>query len=279
MKSKNGFLMSVTILLLTGLLTFIFANSSWQQQSSNVSLTIAADKNNIYLGEVLNLQFEFTNLGETSVKVPNNGVMGGNVEILITKKGESFRKYFRSDWGRKDGELNVLFLGPKQRHKIDDPNATILWNGRPDYSHLNPDAAKRAGKQDNRILTDYAFPDAGTYLVKAVSCLIDELNGCSIPIESEPIEIKVNQPIGEDLEVWNRIKGNRGIAMLMQKGSLDTGNEAAKEELISQVKQIIETHPNSVYSGYLKSNLEKFKAKEAKRNEFYKNIKQPQKSQ
>lgn len=268
--------MGVSSLLLASLLTAIFASNNLGQ-SEKIAFTVKSDKNNISLGEVVNLEFEFFNQGETAVQIPNGGVMAGNIEVFIAKKGESYRKYFRSDWGRIDGEVDLITLAPNQNRKIDNTNATILWNGKPNYSHLNPDAAKRADKQDNKILTDYAFPDAGIYLVKAASCLIDELKGCSISIESEPIEIRVNEPVGEDLEVWNQIKGNRGIAMLMQKGLFDTGKEVEKQKLTTQVEQIIERYPNSIYSSYLKPNLEKSRARETKRDEFYKNIKPSQK--
>lgn len=270
MKRRNVHILAVAILLLTSLLTAIFASSNLAQ-SGKVSFQIKIDKNNISLGEIVNLEFEFTNDGEAAVQIPSGGVMTGNIEVFIAKKGESYRKYFRSDWGRKNERVATLL--PNQKHKTDSTNATILWNGKPNYSHLNPDAAKRADKQDNKILTDYAFPDAGKYLVKATSCLIDEVKGCSTFIESKPIEIIVNQPIGEDLEVWNQIKGNRRIAMLMQNSSFSTGKDT-EEQLTKQVEQILEKYPNSVYSSYLKPNLEKARAREAKRDEFYKNIKQ-----
>ncbi|MGI8788057.1 MAG: hypothetical protein ACR2HG_09885 [Pyrinomonadaceae bacterium] len=271
MKRKNVHILIVTILLFASLLTAIFASNNLEQ-SKKVAFTVKSDKNNISLGEIVSLEFEFVNEGESAVRIPSGGVMAGNTEIFIAKKGESYRRYFRSDWGRKNEK--VITLASNQKHKIDDTNATILWNGKPDYSHLNSDAAKRADKQDNRILTDYAFPDAGTYLVKATSCLIDELKGCSVPIESKPIEIKVSEPVGEDLEVWNQIKGNRGLAMLMQKGEFDTGKEAEKQQLTNGVEQILEKYPNSIYSSYLKPNLEKYKTNEARRNDFYKNVKQ-----
>lgn len=266
----------VSVLLLASLLTAIFA-SSGSGRPEGVVFTATSDKNEILLGEVVNLEFEFTNLSPTSVRIPVGGVMAGNIQVLVAKKGGSFRKYFRSDWGRLDGEVNSLTLAPNQRQKVDSSNATILWNGKPDYSHLNAVAAEAASKQDNRILTDYAFPEAGTYLVKATSCLIDELRGCSIPVESEPIEIRVHEPIGEDLEVWNQIRGNREIAMLMQKGLFTSGKETEREQNTTLVEQIIVRHPNSVYSNYLKVNLANSRIRGAKRDEFYKDIKQPQK--
>lgn len=249
------------------LLTAMFASGSFLQLK-DVVLTIQSDKDNIYVGEAVSLKFEFRNQGPTAVRIPVDGVLGGNIEIYVGKKGEPFRKYFRSDWGRLDEEANFLNLEPGQKKVTDSSQAKLLWNGKPDYSHLNETAARLADKQDNRILTDYAFPAAGVYLVKATSCLFDELNRCSIPVESEPIQIKVNEPVGDDLQVWNQIKGNRQIALLMQGSGFDTRDETKKQELISEVDQILVEHPNSIYSNYLGPNLEQFKRNEAKRKEM-----------
>jgi hypothetical protein len=60
----------------------------------------------------------------------------------------------------------------------------------------------------------------------------------------------------------------------MQKGGFDAGKEAEKEKLATQVEQIYVKYPNSIYSSYLKPNLAKYKANEARRNEFYKNMRQ-----
>lgn len=278
MKRKNVYALIVITCLITSLLTAIVASNNLEEKEK-IALRLKANKNNISLGEPIQLEFEFFNESTTSVRIPTGGVMAGNIEIFIAEKGENYRKYFRSDWGRLDGEVTMVKLEPNQKHKIDNTNATILWNGKPNYSHLNPEAARRADAQDKRILTDYAFPNAGIYLVKVVSCLFDETNRCSIPVESKPVEIKVAEPTGDDLEVWNQIKGNRAIAMLIQRGSFYKEKEAEKEQVINQVEQVVQSYPNSVYSSYLKPNLEKYRENEAKRNEAYKNMRKGQKPQ
>lgn len=271
MKRKKMHIL-IGILSLASLLMAIFAIGSLGQ-SESVSFKVETDKDSIFLGEVVNLKFELINNGSDAVRFPDGGVMAGNIEILIAKKGESYRKYFRSDWGRADGEVKIVSLAPKQRYEIDSTGAAILWNGKPNYSHLNSEAAKRADQQDNQILTDYAFPDEGTYLVKAAFCLMSEQKGCSIPIESEPTEIYVKPPINEDLEVWNSIKGKREIALLMQLGDFGTSDDQKKSRLITEVERILQQFPTSVYSRYLKPNLEKFKENDEKRQKFKEGLK------
>ena len=235
-------------------------------ENTNLSFKGKANKETFVLGEPVTVEFEFTNTGENPVLIGAQGVEVGSLKIFIARSQDGeYKEYFGSGWGRKQGK--EILLGPKQSHKYKE--ATILWNGKPNVSHLNEDAARRvlAGK----ITTEYAFPDAGVYFIKGLSYFGEN----ATPIESEPLKVVIKEPVGDDLEVWNQIKGNREISYLIQKGAFDTEKEAEKEQLTKQIEQIIVQYPNSVYSSYLKANLEKYKADEVKRNEFYKNIKQP----
>lgn len=235
---------------------------------TDLSFKGKANKETLILGEPITVEFEFTNTGESPVLIGAQGVEVGSLKIFIARSQDGeYKEYFGSGWGRKRGK--EILLAPKQSHKYKE--VAILWNGKPNVSHLNEDAAKRilAGK----ITTEYALPEPGVYFIKGLSYIGEN----ATPIESEPIKIVVNEPIGDDLIIWNQIKGNKEIAYLMQKGGFDTGKEVEKQQLANKVEQIFEQYPNSIYLSYLKPNLEKYKANEAKRNEFYKNIKQPQK--
>lgn len=236
-------------------------------ESADVSFKGKASKENFVVGEPIIVGFEFINTGENPAVVGSGGVETGGLKIFIANKTGEYKEYFASGWGRLQGyQIN---LQPKQTLKY--PEATILWNGKPNVSHLNEDAAKRvlAGK----ITTEYALQEPGVYFIKGVSYVGEE----ATPIESEPIQIVINEPVGDDLKVWNQIKGNREIAYLMQKDSFDIGKDETKTKLVNEVEQIVQKYPNSIYSGYLGKSLEKFKANEAKRSEFYKNMKQSQK--
>lgn len=269
MKNKKiiYIVMSVFAALVLCVSWSIIGFTQTKTENADLSFKGKANKETFVLGEPITVEFEFTNTGESPVLIGAQGVEVGGLKIFIANKNGEYKEYFASGWGRKQGQK--ITLEPSQSLKYN--GATILWNGKPNVSHLNEDAAKRilAGK----ITTEYALPEPGVYFIKGLSYIGEN----ATPIESEPIKIVVNQPVGDDLEVWNQIKGNKEIAYLMQKGGFDAGKEAEKEQLTNQVEQIFEQYPNSIYSSYLKPNLEKYKANEAKRNEFYKNIKQPQK--
>lgn len=266
MKNKKiiYIVMSVFIALLLCVSWTLVGFTQNKTENADLSFKGKANKETFVLGEPITVEFEFTNTGESPVLIGAQGVEVGSLKIFIARSQDGeYKEYFGSGWGRKRGK--EILLAPKQSHKYKE--VAILWNGKPNVSHLNEDAAKRilAGK----ITTEYALPEPGVYFIKGLSYIGEN----ATPIESEPIQIVVNQPVGDDLEVWNQIKGNKEIAYLMQKGGFDTGKEAEKERLTNQVEQIIVQYPNSIYSSYFKPNLEKYKADEARRNEFYKNIK------
>jgi len=62
-------------------------------------------------------------------------------------------------------------------------------------------------------------------------------------VDSEPIAITVEEPIGEDLEVWNRIKNDGKFAFFIQ------------------VEDILQKYPRSIYAAPLRRSLEKFESR------------------
>lgn len=150
-------------------------------------------------------------------------------------------------------------LQPGQSFKSE---ATVLWNSKPDISHLRPDVAK------GKIMTDYAFPKAGVYLVKAIASIPDaNSDAVSAKIESEPIEIVVNEPVGDDLKVWNQIKDSGDIAFFIQTGSFLTSQNEVEKNMAEQVKQITQNYRNSFLSGQMQQKLENFKTNEQRKKE------------
>jgi hypothetical protein len=270
MKNKKLINMAVSTLLvlLVGGFWALIGFTQTITNKDDLSFKGQAVKQAFVLGEPVTIEFEFTNQGKESVQIPSSGVETGGLKLFIASKDSGdYKEYFVGSWGRERG--GYVTLEPARSSKL--KKATILWNGKPNVSHLNETAAKQvlAGK----ITTEYAFQLPGIYFIKGRSYV----GGDGTPIESEPIKIVVNEPDGIDLEVWNQIKGNKEIAHLLQNGSFDTGEDAKKEQLSAQVEQIFTQFPNSIYSSYLKPNLEKYKANEAKRNEAYKNMKLGQK--
>lgn len=233
-----------------------------QTVTADVSFKGRINKQTYVLGEPLNVEFEFTNKGEIPALVSVGGVDSGGLRIFIAGQDGEYERYRSEEWGRKRGQSITLGSGKSQKLK----SATILWSRMENVSGLNADAAKRV--LADKVTTEYAFPEPGVYFIKGVSFIGEN----AVPIESEPIKVDIEAPTGDDLEVWNKIKGNKQIAVLMQRGEITVEKETERQKHFTLAEQIFEQFPNSVYSGYLKTNLAKYKADEAKRNEIYKII-------
>jgi hypothetical protein len=215
-------------------------------------LKVSAGRQTYVLGETVKLDFELQNEGETPITLPfKPNVMTGYLKVWIALNGQEFNLYNNSSWGRFEGSGVTIKPGG-----VVVSNATILWNNKPQIP--------RAG--EGKILTDYALPDAGSYFIKAVLSIPDKDSPDTlIRIESKPIRITVNEPIGDDLKVWNRIKGNAEIAYFLQQADTPTYRDAKAEQLIDEVKQILEEYPNNYLATQLKQKLEKYQVDEEKR--------------
>ncbi len=225
----------------------------FMQTTSDLSLIGKTDKETYILGEPVSIEFEFINEGEIPALLPTAGVASEGLKIFIAGKDGEYKRYKSEEWGRKHGQLTPLGSGKSRKFN----KATILWN-----------TLRKSWDLTGFITTDYAFPEPGEYFIKGISYIGEN----STPIESKPIKVIIKAPTGDDLEVWNKIKGNKQIAVLMQRGEITVEKETERQKFATQAEQISEQFPNSVYSSYLKSKLEKYKVDEIRRNETYKNI-------
>lgn len=256
-----------------GIFAALLLSVSWaivgftQTRTANTDLALKAKTNKeaFVLGEPITVEFEISNNGESSAMVHGGGVETGFLKVFIAGQDGKYKQYFGYGWGLRMSRM--LNLAPGTSHKYND--AAILWNGKINVSGLSERAAKE--KLQGKITTDYALPEPGVYFIKGITYIGEN----ATPIESEPVQIVVDEPVGDDLQVWNQIKGNREIALLMQVGEFDTSMNEEKENLAREIGQIIVQYPNSIYANYFKPNLEKYKANEEIRNEALRKSKQP----
>jgi len=244
-----------------------FAGIAYMQSSKEYSIEIAVkpSKKVYMLGEVVSLDILLQNNGIEDVKIFGGlSKDDGLFSISISKDNRNFKKYSHIKWGRADVKRIPVNLGSG---KNTNTLATVFWNNKPSVSNsLAPDVIKQ--KEVGRILTSYAFPDAGEYYIKASYFL--HLTAKPILIESEPIKITIGNPQGENLEVWNRIKDDGNFAYFIQEGEfLIPGYKTEERDKFKQkIEEIINIYPNSFYTQSLSESLTKFNANEAKRQEF-----------
>ncbi len=232
-----------------------------QLVTQNIIVSGKINKENYLLGESVLINFEVINRGNTAVQIPK---LWAENAVYISPDGKNYRKTSRGKWELMLVNIPKITLEPEQSYTYED--IRIVSGGqKSDYSHLNPKAAKKQSEINDKIDTEYAFPKAGKYYIKGVFGTI----------ESEPIQITIEEPQGEDLEVWNKIKDDGNFAYFIQEGEVLIPNYKPKEraEFKRKVEDIINQYPNSFYVQSLNQSLDKFKANEAKRIAFEEKIK------
>lgn len=202
------------------------------------------------LGDPVDLEIVVRNASTQPISIPAGfDVLQGFVGVEVAFGDGPFREYRGPGWGLEDatGEARVI-LGPKQRVAT---TANILFNHGSASGHLNPQAAAEIA---SRYLDEgYALPSAGRYRIRAV------MHGGNASIWSEPIEIVVEQPTGEDAEVWNTLRSDPELGYFMQTGGPRGRSSAARrQQLISTVAQLVTYHPGSRYSEVLRERLSRY---------------------
>lgn len=267
---KNKIALSSLFSVLLGISLYFF--SAYAQNSANLSnslkVSIESSKSAYLLGEVVVINVELKNESSSDIFLQGTDAKSGYLKILISNSQGNFKEYTNAAWGNKKKPGKTL--KPEQTVKS---QATVLSNSKPEVSHLNETAAERAA--EGKILTDYAFPHAGIYYLKALLIIPGEN---STRIESDTIQITVNKPIGDDLEVWNKIKNRSDIAYFIQESSVIARSDEEKEIFLQEVEQTAMKFPNSLLANQLRQSLEKFQANEERRKEFEEKLKQQRKN-
>lgn len=261
MKNKSFAIVPITLLgIFCGLA--ISVHKGYVRASNEVDLAATPSLSVLRLGELLTLDIKLTN----NTQKPKY-FWKPYVKIAFKESGD-FKLYAPAGPA-------ISLDGINMPSKL-DPQATmgtprtILWNSKPSVGHLNPDAAKP--ELEGRILSDYAFPETGTYFVKVYVMIFDDESGSGTGkmVESDPIKITITAPKGEDLEVWNKIKDNGEFAYFMQEGDITRGYKKPENrtKFQQELQDILNKYPNSFYSQSLRQSLDKFRVGEAKRQEI-----------
>jgi len=268
---KYKFLTIATICFSLIYLLLQIACTQSARSQTKLELTITASKPSYMVGELNSFNFEISNKSNENVSFANAlGTGTGYLKVFISKGDNNFKRYVGPRWGQDDAGYGVLTLKPNESVKN---TVTIFWNGKPVISNSSPpDVIKRA--TEGKILTDYAFPEAETYYVKASYSIFFTKQANPVLIESEPIKVIIEKPIGEDLEVWNKIKGNGDFAYFLQEGDFKIPNYKTDEweRFRLKIEQILNQYPNSFYADSLGQSLEKFRTIEAEKKEFLEKI-------
>lgn len=263
MKNRNVALLILALICSVAVYALAY-DESHALGRSDIEIAIDIPAASYMLGETIPIAIAISNQTSQIISLPDAEVEGILIQISLNENN-NYQNYFGQGRGfTVDGIFPPIEIGPM---KSFIKRKTILWNYKPDVSHLNSDVAKPM--LEKRILSDYAFTTEGTYFIRA-SIAVQEKGKVKI-IESEPVQITIKEPAGEDLEVWIRIKDNGDIGYFLQEGDFPRGllHKPEKcEKFQREIEQILVQYPNSKYSESFRQSRSKLKANEAKRREF-----------
>lgn len=221
------------------------------QNADGLVLGVESDKIDYLPGDTVPLRFRIINKSNTPTSIyKGSTVWDGNLKVFIAKDSGGFREYVGPGWGVRDVHYKEpITLAPGQLYETD---ATVLWNQKLEASHLSKTYAKKVERE--RLTTDYALAEPGTYYIKAT--LLNPLT--NNVVESEPIQVTVLEPEGADLEVWNRIKVDGNYGLFIQTGGLPEHPKGPKTvKLANDLETLISQHPSSRYGQSIRSSLTK----------------------
>jgi hypothetical protein len=248
-------------------ITCIFAVTSFAyirvSSDTKLKLAVSFPKETYKLGEPINPIFALQNKGDKTITLWDKfGVETGFIHVLATKNNETNPIGFgNSKWGKGDSFFKT-FISPNE---IVQSSARILWFRDP--------------KTDEPA---FRLTEAGEYYFKIIyAAHLEEGKQTTTKLESEPVKITIKEPVGEDLEVWNKIKDNGNFAYFIQEGDMLIPSYKAEEraKFHAEIEDILNKYPNSFYAEPLRQSLDKFKINEAKRLAFEDKLKENAKPQ
>jgi len=216
---------------------------------SDLRVRVSVPKTDFILGETIILNTEVENIGKSNLLLRGADVGSGYVKLFRAGGDLKYLQYAHSGWGTKKTGMITIKAGEVIRSQ-----ASMLWNFSPLGRVANLDSVK-----DNLIVSNLAFDTAGVYQLKAVLVIPGDPQ---IRVESEPIPIRITEPLADDRKVWDLIKENGDLAYFIQEGELQNENGRRKERLLTIVRKIIREHPESLLAAQVRASLEKYQGKE-----------------
>jgi len=224
----------------------------------SLTLELKADRDAYLPGEVVALKIRATNKTAGPVLLHAGAdVWSGRVKVLVSHAGGNYLEYFGPGWGLR--ETLARRTNTLQPGQFAESEATVLYNNTVETSHLSEEHARRIA--GNRIRSGYAFPTPGVYSIKAV--MFDA--GYDKSIESAPLQIVIQAPVGADAEVWDRIRNDAGLGYFIQSGSslygIDDHRTAA---MLTTLEGLAARHPESGHAKLIGDRVSQFRSKAEK---------------
>ena len=231
----------------------------------SAELRISTTKSEYLLGEPVRLERLLVKIWDPDrVGFPDDDLQGA-LRVFIAKGHGEFRQY---KWGGYSPDREYTD-GPGRLKVL----RTILFNRKPRTEGLSDYGRREA--ENGMILTDYAFPEPGEYRIKASRGYAvrrgSDRYASSARAESNEITIRVKEPEGDDLRVWEIMKADTRIGFFMTVGEAPTGypwtsgdihdRSLQTERVLQEVDRITSEYPDSYLAGLLKVKAQEHRAR------------------
>lgn len=260
MKYLKSTVFSVVILFVT---FSSLPRSSGQSNGSEASaeLRISTTKSEYMLGEPVRLERTLVKIGDyTRLRFPPGDDFAGLLRVFIAREGGEFLEYRFGAWDLSNRESSD---GPGTSKTF----KTIFLNKKPVTWHLS-DYGRRIAEK-GMMLTDYAFPAPGEYRIKAIRGYSvrrgTDRYATSATARSNEISIRVKEPEGDDLNVWEIMKSDPDIGYFMMVGDAPDRVPSIESTVLTEVNRIVSEYPDSYLAGLLKVKLQDHRVRQERR--------------
>jgi hypothetical protein len=245
MKTFSGYSWITASMVLLGGVSGISASRLVEQARPSLEgamLEVRSAASAYVPGELVNLAISVTNLSAGVLSVPAGvDVWEGQVEVLIAFEDGPFRQYQGPGWGLRDTVPRAAIA--LQPGKTVRTSATVLYSHGMERKHLNKRLADEIAAQ--HLEDGYALARPGRHRIKAL--LHDE--GFTETIESQAIEITVDEPQGPDRDVWRALERDAEYGYFMQAGSVKGHPDSARSrQIVAVLEKIFSDFPASRYA-------------------------------
>jgi hypothetical protein len=244
--------------LLGILILFVTVSSIPQsRRPSNrfAELQVSTTKTEYLLGEPVTLERRFIKIGDDPVDFLGDDRQGP-LRVFISKGTSAFLRYEFPGWDLP----NRTHLEGPGRYKVAH---SIFFNKQPVTYHLSEYGRREA--EEGRILTDYAFPEPGEYRLKATLGFSVRREGGAVAtsetVESNEITIRVKQPTGDDLRVWEIMRADPKIGFFVTDGEVPYRVPSIRDQVLAEVDKIVADYPDSYLAGLLKVKAQEHRAR------------------
>jgi hypothetical protein len=220
------------------------------EKVDGVKLVVHPAKRSLVPGELLDVRLEIRNESGESVPIrAGMTVQVGGITLDLAEGSGPFRRVRGPGWGGAEfDDTTDVDLPPGESQYSDAP---VLYNDFRVTEGLPRAAADEIRSRE--LDTAYVFERPGRYLLRGTLHLGVGLE----PIQSEPVEVEVRAPTGQDAKAWNAIKNCRACARFLQTGEAGGLADDERNTATAGVLERVATEsPKSIYAAQIRQSLE-----------------------